>query len=96
MNKKQVIFLGVVVVLVAAVSALGIYKYNATPKGLTLTQAVHQRDAALTDLAIQKQLSANDQKAISNLTVDKQGLTTTNATLCAQIKAARLVQPLCK
>lgn len=94
--KKQYIFLGVVLLLVAGVVTLSIYKYNQEPKGITVTQAVHQRDVALTDLTIQKQLNANDQKAISNLTVDKQTLTTTNATLCAQIKAAKLVQPLCK
>lgn len=94
--KKQYIFLGVVLVLVVAVSVLGIYKYNQQPKGVTITQAVHQRDLANTDLAIQKQLNANDQKAVSNLTADKVALTNQKTTLCAQIKAAKLVQPLCQ
>lgn len=94
--KKQYIFLGVVLLLVTAVSVLGIYKYNQQPKGITLTQAVHQRDVANADLAVQKGLNANDKQAVANLTADKTTLTTTNATLCAQIKAAKLVQPLCK
>ena len=94
--KKQYIFLGVVLLAVVAVSVLGIYKYNQQPKGITLTQAVHQRDLANTDLAIQKQLNANDQKAVSNLTADKVALTNQKTTLCAQIKAAKLVQPLCQ
>lgn len=94
--KKPYIFLAVIVVVVVAISALSIYKYNATPKGLTLKQAVSQRDTALVDLNIQKQLRANDEKAIANLTSDKQTLTTNQVTLCAQIKAAKLVQPLCK
>jgi hypothetical protein len=94
--KKQYIFLGVVLLLVVGVVTLSIYKYNQEPKGITTTQALHQRDAALTDLTVQKQLAANDKQAVSNLTADKTKLITTNATLCAQIKAARLVQPLCK
>lgn len=93
--KKQYIFLGVVLLFVAGVVTLSIYKYNQQPRDITITQAVHQRDLALTDLTIQKQLNANDQKAVSNLTADKQTLTTQKTTLCAQIKAAKLVQPLC-
>lgn len=94
--KKQYIFLGVVLLLVATVVTLSIYKYNQQPKGITLTQAVHQRDLANTDLAIQKQLNANDKQAVANLTADKATLTTQKTTLCAQIKAAKLVQPLCQ
>lgn len=94
--KKQYIFLGVVLLAVVAVSVLGIYKYNQQPKGVTITQAVHQRDAALTDLRIQKSLNANDQQAVTNLTADKTALTNQKTTLCAQIKAAKLVQPLCQ
>lgn len=94
--KKQYIFLGVVLLAVAAVVTLSIYKYNQQPKDITLTEAVHQRDLANTDLTIQKQLNANDQQAIKNLSADKTTLTTTTATLCAQIKAAKLTQPLCK
>lgn len=94
--KKQYIFLGVVLLLVATVVTLSIYKYNQQPKGITLTQAVHQRDVANTDLAIQKQLNANDKQAVANLTADKANLTNQKTTLCAQIKAARLVQPLCQ
>lgn len=93
--KKQYIFVGVVVVVVAAICTLSIYKYNQQPKGITAAQALHQRDTALTDLAIQKQLNANDSQAVTNLTAANQGLSTTNVTLCAQIKAAKLVQPLC-
>ena len=93
--KKQYIFLGVVLLAVTAVVSLSIYKYNQQPKGITVTQALHQRDAASVDLAIQKQLNANDQKAITNLTADKTTLATQKTTLCAQIKAAKLVQPLC-
>lgn len=94
--KKQYIFIGVLLVLVAAIVTLSIYKYNSQSKGITTTQAISQRNAALTDLKIQKALNENDQQAITNLTADKTTLTTTNATLCAQIKAAKLVQPLCK
>lgn len=94
--KKQYIFLGVVLLAVVIVSVLGIYKYNQQPKGITLTQAVHQRDTANADVAIQKELNANDKQAVANLTADKTVLLTQKTTLCAQIKAARLVQPLCQ
>lgn len=94
--KKQYIFLGVVILFVATVVTLSIYKYNQQPKGITAAQALHQRDTALTDLTIQKQLDANDKQAVANLTADKTTLTTQKTTLCAQIKAAKLVQPLCQ
>jgi hypothetical protein len=94
--KKQYIFLGVVLVLVAAATSLAVYKYNKQPKGITLTQAVHQRDDALVNLKIEKQLDAVHQEAITNLTNDKNQLTAQKATICAQVKAARLVQPLCQ
>lgn len=94
--KKQYIFLGVLLVLLATIVTLSIYKYERQPKGVTLTQAVSQRDTALTDLKIQKSLNANDQLAIKNLTADKQTLVNQHITLCAQIKAAKLVQPLCQ
>lgn len=94
--KKQYIFLGVVLLLVAGVVTLSVYKYNQQPKGITTVQALHQRDAANVDLSIQKQLNANDKQAVANLTADKTTLTTQKITLCAQIKAAKLVQPLCQ
>jgi hypothetical protein len=94
--KKQYIFLGVVLLVVATVVSLSIYKYNQQPRGITLTEAVHQRDLANADLAIQKQLNANDKQAVTNLTADKTTLVTQKTTLCAQIKAAKLVQPLCQ
>jgi len=101
--KKHYIFIGLLLILVGTMVTLSIYKYNRQPRGITTQQAVEQRNTALTDLKIQKSLNANDQQAITNLTEDKKALTTTNTTLittnttlCAQIKAAKLVQPLCK
>jgi hypothetical protein len=93
--KKQYAFLVVILLLVVGVVTLSIIKYNEQPKGITITQAVHQRDLALTDLQIQKQLNATDQAAVTNLTADKETLTAQKTTLCVQIKAAKLVQPLC-
>jgi hypothetical protein len=101
--KKQSIVVAVMLLAVGAIVTLSIYKYNRQPKDITVSQAVSQRDTALADLKIQKSLNQNDQTAITNLTADKKALTTanttltsTNATLCAQIRAAKLVQPLCK
>lgn len=93
--KKHHILLIVLVLVVAGLAALAVHKYNTTPKGLTLTQAVHQRDAALTDLKLQKQLTANAQAAEQTLTTSNHQLTVTQDTLCKQIKAAKLAQPLC-
>lgn len=94
--KKHYIFIGILLVLIGTVVTLSIYKYNGESKGVTTQQAIGQRNTALTDLKIQKALNDNDQLAITNLTADKQALTATNATLCTQIKTAKLTQPLCK
>jgi hypothetical protein len=94
--KKEYVFLGFVVLLVASIATLSIYKYNQAPKGVTVTDALHQRDTALLDLQAQKAINNNDQEAIKNLTADKQTAAAQKVTLCAQIKAAKLVQPLCQ
>lgn len=94
--KKHYILLSIVLVLLATVTVLSVYKYNQQPKGITLSQAVKQRDTALTSLKLQKELNANDEQAVTNLTADKRALISVNATLCTQIKAAKLIQPLCK
>lgn len=98
--RKQYIFLAVVLVLLAGVSGLAAYKYNEQPKGITVTEAVHQRDTALIDLQVAKQLDATHKQAATNqitdLTTANKTLTAQNTTLCTQIKAAKLVQPICK
>jgi hypothetical protein len=94
--KKHYILIGVLLVLVGTIVTLSIYKYDRQPKGITTQQAINQRNTALTDLKIQKALNANDQQAIQNLSADKATFTTQKTTLCAQIKAAKLVQPLCQ
>lgn len=94
--KKHYIFIGALVLAVGAIVILSIYKYNGESKGITTQQAISQRNTALIDLKIQKALNANDQQAITNLTADKKTLTAQKATLCTQIKTAKLVQPLCQ
>jgi hypothetical protein len=54
--KKQHIIIVILVLLLAGLGTLAIYKYERTPKGLTLQTAVSQRNTASRDLAIQKQL----------------------------------------
>lgn len=94
--KKHYIVLGVLVVAALALAGYSIYKYNHAPKGVTVQQALHQRDTALADNATLRALSKNDDTVIANLKSDNTALTTKTATLCAQIKAAKLVQPLCQ
>lgn len=94
--KKHYLFIGALVLIVGVIVTLSIYKYNGEAKGITTQQAISQRNTALTDLKIQKALNDNDRAAVTNLTADKTTLTTQKATLCAQIKAAKLVQPLCQ
>lgn len=94
--KKQYILVTVLLLAVGVIVTLSIYKYNGQAKGITTQQAISQRNTALTDLKIQKALNDNDQQAITNLTADKTTLTSQKVTLCAQIKAAKLPQPLCQ
>lgn len=98
--KKQIIFIGVLVVILLALTAVAIDKYMHSPKGVTLDQAVNQRDTALVNLQLAKDLDDTHQaaatKTIGDLRTANTTLTTTNTTLCAQIKSAKLVQPLCK
>jgi predicted transcriptional regulator len=87
--KKQHVILIVLILLVAGLGVLAIYKYERTPKGLTLQAAVSQRDTVTRDLQIQKQLEAvHVQAAIT--TTQKQATAQFNANttqLCAFITA---------
>jgi Flp pilus assembly protein TadB len=98
--KKHTLLLVVVLVALVGLTALSLYKYNKQPKGITLTQAVSQRNTALRDVQIEKQLDTVHKQAAANQLAEAKAanatLTADQATLCAQIKAARLVQPLCK
>lgn len=93
--KRQYIFLTVIILLLGFITTLSIYKYNRIPKGITIDQAISQRDDALLNLKIQKALNENDAKAVENLSKDKKILTEQKTILCTQIKTAKLVQPLC-
>lgn len=94
--KKPILLLAVLLFALAGLCIVAVNKQAHQVQGITTAQAVSQRNDALTALKIQKELRANDQQAITNLTADKTALINTNATLCTQIKAAKLVQPLCK
>lgn len=98
--KKHTILVVAVLVILGGLTALSLIKYNHQPKGVTLTQAVSQRDTALRNVQVLKQLDQVHEQAAANQLADAKAanatLTTNQATLCAQIKAAKLVQPLCK
>lgn len=94
--RKHYILLWILVLIGLGLAAFAIYKYNDVPKGVTIQQIQAQRDTALLNLKSQKLLNANDQQAITNLSLDKNVLATEKTTLCGQIRAARLVQPLCQ
>lgn len=94
--KKHLIIVAVLVLAVAGVGYLAINKYNHRPTKPSYAQVSTERYQALVALQAQRSVNANNKTAIANLTTSNASLTDTNAKLCAQIKAARLVQPLCK
>lgn len=93
--KKQYIFLAVLLILIAGLSVLALTKYEHSPKGMTTSQAVKQRNDALVDLKIQKGINDVKEESIINLEVRVDQLSSEKATLCTQIKTAKLPQPLC-
>jgi hypothetical protein len=64
--KKQHIILVVLILLVVGLGVLAIYKYERTPKGLTLQAADSQRDTAEREVQIEKQLDTVHQTAAAN------------------------------
>lgn len=85
---KKLVPILVLVAMVLGLTGWAIYKYEhryIAPKGETIAQALAAQATA------QKTLAIHDAVYNQNLT----SLTTQKATLCAQIKTAKLVQPLC-
>lgn len=98
--KKQYLLLAFLLLLLAGLTFLSVDKYQSSPKDITLDKAVSQRDTALTNLRIQKDINKVNEDAatatIGKLRTDNTTLTTQKATLCAQIRAAKLPQPVCQ
>lgn len=94
--KKHHILLGVLLLIAVGLAGYSLYKYNHTPQGLTIQEVVNQRNAAQSDNAVLKQLSANDDKVIANLKATDATLSAQKAAICAQLKTTKLVQPACQ
>lgn len=94
--RKHIILLGVVLLVVAGLAALAINKYEHSPHKPTLIQAEAQKEQALIAVSAEKSINNNDNTKIANLEASNSTLTSNNAKLCTQIKAARLVQPICQ
>jgi uncharacterized protein YpuA (DUF1002 family) len=91
--KKQYTIVIVLILVVAGLSFVALTKYEHQPKNITLNQAISQRDTALQDLQVHDQINKFN---LDNANSQVKTLTAQNTTLCAQIKAAKLAQPICK
>lgn len=98
--KEKAIVLGVLLVLVGALGGWALDKFIHSPKSESMAQITSQRNTALYDLQIQKELDSVHQTAANNqiasLKAQNVTLSTTKATLCNQIKTAKLTQALCQ
>lgn len=98
--KKNIILLAALVTVIGALFVLSVAKYQTAPITISTQEAITQRDDALKALQIRDQTNqANEQVLNDQITKLKEQVTTaTNqkTTLCAQIKAAKLAQPLCQ
>lgn len=96
MDKKQIALLVLLVAACVGVAWAVVYKYDhraKVPQGITIQQALNERQDALKTLALHDGVNkANLDTA--NTKINQQQ--STIGTLCAQIKAAKLVQPLCQ
>lgn len=98
--KRQTVFIIGLLLIVAGLFVLSADKYATEPKPVDAQQAVAQRDNALKNLEIQKSINEVDRQAADKKLATQKAATDAatakNATLCAQIKAAKLQQPLCQ
>lgn len=93
--KRSYIFILIIVLAVVGVIGASIYEYQHRAKvtpGTTSQQALNERQDALKALAIHDAVNkSNLDAANAQITT----LTSQKATLCTQIKTAKLVNPLC-
>lgn len=98
--KKQYALLAVLFAIIIVLTGLSYIKYEHQSKGPSVAQLTSQRDAALSDLKISKQLDTVHAQAATNQIADLKtqntALTAQVTTVCAQVKTAKLVQPACK
>jgi hypothetical protein len=91
--KNHTIILAVLIVVVSAAGLVALNKFQDTPKTKPYEQVRTERDNALKALYIHDQINKVKLDTANNQVTDLTGKVTT---LCSQIKAAKLVQPLCK
>lgn len=98
--KEKTIVLGVLVVIALGLGSWGVYKFTHSPHSLSMSQAIAQRNTALYDLQVQKELNSVNNTAANNqiasLKITNATLTSQKATLCNQIKTAKFTQVLCQ
>lgn len=98
--KKQYFLLGFLLLALAGLLVLSFHKWETTPQDVSKEQAIAQRNTALTNLDIQKSINKVNEDAAKAIQEKLQAENTTlksqKATLCAQIKTAKLAQPLCQ
>lgn len=102
-SHNATLFISLLIILLALGSALAVYRYQHrahVPEGLTLQQAVNQRDDALKALQIHDAVNTTNENGykatIANQTTANTKLANDRTVLCTQIKAAKLKQPLCQ
>lgn len=94
--KKHLIIIVVLLLAAVGVGALALNKYQHRATKPSYNQVASERTQALIALQAQRNVNTNNQTALTNLKGQVTTLTTQKATLCTQIKAARLVQPICQ
>lgn len=98
--KKQYILLAALLILLAGLAFVSLEQWNTEPQPVSAEQAISERNTAIADVSLQRQINKVNEDAatttINKLKADNTTLTSTNTTLCTQIKTAKLPQPLCK
>lgn len=93
MKPKQIFLTLLLIVIVGGLSALAVHKYENRHQGLSVAQAVAQRDQAN---AITKQHDSANAQSEAVLSAQNSATQAKLTTACAALKTVKVVSPVCQ
>jgi uncharacterized protein (DUF3084 family) len=95
-NKKTILVVALVTVVTGGLIAASVYKYQHTYHGLTVKQAVAQRDALAKQLEVKDNQLSEASKSNTELTTLNTTLKTQKAQACARLATAKVYVAACQ
>lgn len=96
MSKLHVTLIAVLLIALASLTVLAVGKYEHSVKGLSVAQAVAEKDSATGKLTVEQGINRQLQANNASETTQVNTLTSQKSALCAELVKYKLTNPVCQ